>query len=284
VTGWEVVSARCVAGGGHPLDDRFGVAGDFAWVIDGATDLTHDVLFAEAAGNASWLAAQLDKAFSRFAVSGMTGPELIRRAIAQVSLVASLEGVDEIEDFPVAVGVVARITASADVELTLIGDCIAAVEQRTDEEVAEVRPVTDPAWPALPATIPGPPAPPPARRSPSSANRSPDQQVGKMVAARRRYNGAGGRWVLRREPEAADHVFVSVHPSPPGSRVLLMSDGAERLLHKPGFTFVELFDRAFDDPDALIAELRDFEDKQAPDRWHVRHDDVTLLALRLPPG
>ncbi len=149
MTGWEVVNARCVAGGAHPLDDRFGVAGDFAWVIDGATDLSHDVLFAEAEGNASWLAAQLDSAFSRFAVSGMTGPELVRRAIAQVSLVASLEGVDEIEDFPVAVGVVARISAPAEVELTLIGDCIAAVEETTEAGV-ELRPVTDPAWPALP--------------------------------------------------------------------------------------------------------------------------------------
>jgi hypothetical protein len=102
-----------------------------------------------------------------------------------------------------------------------------------------------------------------------------------MVAARRRYNGGGNRWVIRREPEAADHAFVATYATSPGSRVLLMSDGAERLLHKPGFTFAELFDRSFDDPDALIAELRAFEDQQAG-RWHVPHDDATLLALRLP--
>ncbi len=87
--------------------------------------------------------------------------------------------------------------------------------------------------------------------------------------------------MIRREPEAADQAFVSVHALVPGARVLLMSDGAERLLHKPGYTFADLFDRAFDDPDALIAEVRQFEDEQA-DRWLVRHDDVTLLALRLP--
>ena len=282
MTGWEVVSARCVAGGAHPLDDRFGVAGDFAWVIDGATDLTHDVLFAEADGNASWLAAELDRAFSRFAVSGMTGPELIRRAIAQVSLVAALEGVDEIDDFPVAVGVVARIAEPATIELTLIGDCIAAVEERADTGL-QVHPVTDPAWPALPATLPNPPAQPPApsQVAPSSTE-TQDEHLERMVAARRRYNGGGGRWVMRREPEAADHAFVSLHSSSPGSRVLLMSDGAERLLHRPGFTFGELFSRAFDNADALIADVRHFEDEQPPDRWHVRHDDVTLLALRLP--
>ena len=291
MTGWEVVAARCVAGGAHPLDDRFGVAGDFAWVIDGATDLTNDVLFAEAAGNASWLAAELDHAFNRFAVSGMTGPELIRRAIARVTLVAALEGVDEIEDFPIAVGVVARISATAEVELTLIGDCIAAVEESTDTGV-ELRPVTDPAWPPASEAPAGgrrlatrPPGPLPVPESLTGAGGSLAARaeiLRRMVAVRRRYNGGGGRWVMRREPEVADHAFVSIHASAPGRRVLLMSDGAERLLHKPGFTFVELFDRAFDDPDALIGELRDFEDEQAPDRWHVRHDDVTLLALRLP--
>lgn len=281
MTGWEVVNARCVAGGAHPLDDRFGVVGDFAWVIDGATDLSHDVLFAEAEGNASWLAAQLDAAFSRFAVSGMTGQELVRRAIAQVSLVASLEGVDEIEDFPVAVGVVARISAPAEVELTLIGDCIAAVEETT-KAGEDVRPVTDPAWPALPGTHSERPGPPPAQQTaaPMSAL-AQNERLARSVAARRRYNGGGGRWVIRREPEAADHAFVSVHSLVAGARVLLMSDGAERLLHKPGCTFAELFDRAFDEPDALIAEVREFEEGQA-DRWLVRHDDVTLLALRLP--
>lgn len=280
MTGWEVVNARCLAGGAHPLDDRFGVAGDFAWVIDGATDLTNDVLFAEAEGNASWLAAQLDQAFSRFAVTGMNGPELIRRVIAQVSLVASLEGVDEIDDFPVAVGAVARISGPAEVELTLIGDCIAAVEEQSDTGTA-LRLVTDPAWPALPVAGTDEPAPPTEEPHDPAARDAPAEVLPRMVAARRRYNGGGGRWVIRREPEAADHAFVSAHVSSPGGRVLLMSDGAERLLHKPGFTFGELFDRSFDDPDDLIAELRGFEDQQA-DRWHVHHDDVTLLALRLP--
>ncbi len=177
---------------------------------------------------------------------------------------------------------VARIAAPAEVELTLIGDCIAAVEERTHTGV-ELRSVTDPAWPALPAAAPDEPAPPGAqpRKAPSTPE-TPEEHLARMVAARRRYNTGGGRWVMRREPEAADHAFVSIHSSRPGSRVLLMSDGAERLLHKPGFTFTELFNRAFDDPDALIAELRGYEDEQAHDRWHVRHDDVTLLALRLP--
>jgi hypothetical protein len=276
-----VVSARCVAGGEHPLDDRYGIAGDFAWVIDGATDLTKDVLFAESAGNASWLAGQLDQAFSRFAVSGMTGPALVRRAIAQVSLVASLEGVDEIADFPVAVGVVARISGPGELELTLIGDCIAAVEETTATGTTLCL-VTDPAWPALPVESPDQPASPRRAAAQPAAGDSPAAALQRMVAARRRYNGGGGRWVMRREPEAADHAFVSRHAVSPGDRVLLMSDGAERLLHKPGFTFAALFDRAFDDPDALVADLRGFEEQQAPDRWHVRHDDVTLLALRLP--
>lgn len=281
MSGWEVHKARCVAGGAHPLDDRYGVAGNFAWVIDGATDLTSDVLFAEAAGNASWLADQLDRAFSRFAVSGVTGPELLRRAIAQVSLVASLEGVDEIEDFPVAVGVLARISNPGGIELTLIGDCIAAVEETTDTGT-ELRLVTDPAWPALPVIAPDEPARSgPEALRPTAHGTAADLQ-GRMVAARRRYNTAAGRWVIRREPEAADHAFVSVYPATPGARILLMSDGGERLLHKPGFTFVELFERSFDDPDALIDELRAFEDEQTLGRWHVRHDDVTLLALRVP--
>jgi hypothetical protein len=281
VSGWEVVSARCVPGGAHPLDDRYGIAGDFAWVIDGATDLTSDVLFAEAAGNASWLAGQLDQAFCRFAVGGMTGPELMRRAIAQVSLVASLEGVDEVADFPVAVGVVARISKPDEIELSMIGDCIAAVEETTSAGTT-LRLVTDPAWPALPVESPDQPASFQLQPAQPAAREAPAAVLERMVAARRRYNGDDGPWVIRREPEAAEHAFVSRHSTSPGGRVLLMSDGAERLLHKPGFTFAELFERSFDDPDALITDLRDFENEQAPERWHVRHDDVTLLALRLP--
>ena len=278
------MAARCIPGGAHPLDDRFGVEGDFAWVIDGATDLTHDVLFAEAEGNASWLAGQLDHAFRRFAVGGITGRELLRRAIAQVSLVASLEGIGKVEDFPVAVGVIARLSPPTEVEFTLIGDCIAAIEE-TSGSGSEVRQVTDPAWPALPTpstrrpTQPATGHPVAERSTPADDPRSDELQ--RMVTARRRYNGGGGRWVLRREPEAAEHAFVSVHVASPGDRVLLMSDGAERLLHKPGFAFPELFERSFDDPDGLITDLRDFEDEQ-PDRWYVRHDDVTLLALRVP--
>ena len=91
----------------------------------------------------------------------------------------------------------------------------------------------------------------------------------------------GGLKVARVVPDAAEHAFVSVHPSKPGGRVLLLSDGLERLLHKPGYSFADLFERAFDDPDALIAELRDFEDQQGG-RWFVPHDDATLLALRFP--
>jgi hypothetical protein len=211
----------------------------------------------------------------------MTGPELIRRVIAHVSLVASLEGVDEVADFPVAVAVVARISKPGEIELTMIGDCIAAVEEGTGTK-RTLRLVTDPAWPALPVVSPHQPASPRPEQTRSAAGDAPADVLERMVAARRRYNGGGGRWVIRREPEAAEHAFVSRHPATPGGRVLLMSDGAERLLHKPGFTFAELFERSFDDPDALITDLRDFENEQAPERWHVRHDDVTLLALRLP--
>ena len=52
---WNVATVHCSAGGAHALDDRWGVVGGLAWVLDGATDLSQDVLFPGAQSNASWL-------------------------------------------------------------------------------------------------------------------------------------------------------------------------------------------------------------------------------------
>lgn len=262
---WSVQHALCVAGGAHALDDRYGVAGRFAWVIDGATDLFTPLLFEGAEGNASWLAEQLGAAMSALAAEAPDGRELLRQAVREVDAIATGLGVQEVLDYPVAVAVVAEAVGPGEVEITVIGDSFAVVEG-AGGPAAE--PVTDPAWPALPAPVLEVDLPTIDREAPGRRER--------MVEGRRRFNGGGGRWVLRREAEALDHAHVQRVVTT--GRVLLVSDGAERLLHAPGWDVSRLFGGCFGDPGTVLTQIRAFEDTH-PDAWYVPHDDVTLLAL-----
>ena len=278
---WQVERVHCSAGGSHPLDDRWGVAGDLAWVIDGATDISHELLFPGSDGNASWLADQVSRSLAARDGAG-SAVDRLAAAIARVDALATAAGVEERLDFPTAVGVLAVPVASVEsgggpgVEFTVIGDCLAAVEIVRGSEVT-LELITDPAW--------APGAPNAASSDPPWSSLSPDELLLTMQAGRRRRNTPEGRWIIRREPAAAEHAHVQVVGQTTG-RVVLFSDGAERALRRPGFTLRDLFTAAFEDPDTFVAELHAWEDTEPPQlpRWWTPHDDVTTVALTIVPG
>jgi hypothetical protein len=273
---WNVVAVHCSAGGAHALDDRWGVAGGLAWVLDGATDLSADVLFPEAQSNASWLAERVSRALAAGSGDSATrasAADRLAAAIAAADAEATALGVDEVVGFPTAVGILAVPVGAEAVEFTVIGDCGAAVEVVRDGRVA-VQLVSDPAW--------APGAPNAAAGGPPWSTLSRAELNEKLVASRRRRNTPEGRWIIRREPEAAAHAHRETVASTTG-RVVLFSDGAERALRRAGFDAAALLAAAFDDPDGFVAELRAWEDTSPPEipNWWTTHDDVTMLALTI---
>jgi hypothetical protein len=275
---WTLSAAHCSAGGAHALDDRWGVAGGLAWVLDGATDLNRDVLFPGAQSNASWLAERVSQALAAGDSSGSAADRLAA-AIAAADAEATALGVDEVVGFPTAVGILAepleaRVHGEGPgVDFTVIGDCGAAVEVVRDGRVV-VELISDPAW--------APGAPNAAAGGPPWSTLSRAELDEKLRASRRRRNTPEGRWIIRREPAAAAHAHREIVESTTG-RVVLFSDGAERALRRPGFDAAALMAAAFDDPDGFVAELRAWEDTSPPEipTWWTSHDDVTILALTI---
>lgn len=275
---WEVAAVHCSAGGAHALDDRWGVAGGLAWVLDGATDLTGDVLFPGAQSNASWLAERVSRALGSGPAVGSASDRLAV-AIASADAEATALGVDEVVGFPTTVGILASpVVPSAagsgpGMDFTVIGDCGAVVEVVRDGVVG-VELITDPAW--------APGAPNASAGGPPWSTLSADELNDKLLASRLRRNTPAGRWIIRREPEAATHAHRQTVLSTTG-RVVLFSDGAERALRRPGFDAAALLAAAFDDPDGFVAELRAWEDTAPAEipSWWTPHDDVTTLALTI---
>jgi len=275
---WKIAMVHCSAGGAHALDDRWGVAGGLAWVLDGATDLSQGVLFPGAPSNASWLAERVSRALSA-GTGGGSAADRLADAIAAADAEATALGVDEVVGFPTVVGILAEPMAASvvggrpGIEFTVIGDCGAAVEVVRDGLVT-VELITDPAW--------APGAPNAAAGGPPWSTLSADELNEKLQAIRRRRNTPEGRWIIRREPEAAAHAHQeTVHDT--AGRVVLFSDGAERALRRPGFDAAALLAVAFDDPDAFVADLRAWEDTAPAEipSWWTPHDDVTILALTI---
>lgn len=276
---WSVAAVHCSAGGAHALDDRWGVAGGLAWVLDGATDLSGDVLFPGAQSNASWLAERVSRALSLGAVAG-SATDRLAAAIAAADAEATDLGVAEVIGFPTAVGILASpvdgsggVGELAGIEFTVIGDCGAVVEVVRDGVVG-VELITDPAW--------APGAPNAAAGGPPWSTLSAEELNEKLQASRRRRNTPEGRWIILREPEAATYAHRQTVHSTTG-RVVLFSDGAERALRRAGFDATALLAAAFDDPDGFVADLRAWEDTAPAEipSWWTPHDDVTILALTL---
>lgn len=276
---WEVAAVHCSAGGAHALDDRWGVAGGLAWVLDGATDLSADVLFPGAQSNASWLAERVSRALSSGPAVGSAADRLAV-AIAAADAEATALGVDEVVGFPTAVGILASpvgassvVGALPGIEFTVIGDCGAVVEVIRDGVVG-VELIADPAW--------APGAPNASAGGPPWSTLSADELNLKLLANRRRRNTPQGRWIIRREPEAAGHAHRTTVQSTTG-RVVLFSDGAERALRRPGIDTAALLTSAFDDADGFVTELRAWEDTAPAEipSWWSPHDDVTMLALTI---
>lgn len=260
-------------------EDRLGLAGRHAWVIDGATGLGEP--FMGAGSDAAWLAQRTHEAFTRLAFTEDPA-ELMAEAAEDLIAAFETERTREVrEPWELPCGAFLLASASADgLTLTWAGDCRALVKAEAGPLMAfGATPMSEEAEAGLVARLSGGDDPAQRYKEPSA------------LAELRRQRGValarGDALIL-----APDRGFLAHMRSArvAGSRfdVLLMTDG---------FAAAELRYGLFPTPAALLdaaargglgeigRELRRFEHVTDPDgrlrpRWK-RSDDASAIWLKL---
>jgi hypothetical protein len=110
-------------------DDACGIAGQCAWVIDGATDL-HDAPIADAATDAAWIAAGLNQVFNSRRFDGPQNEASLRNALADASAALAERFAPHARargTFPAWMSPIASLIIAAETDAGLVtldlGDC-----------------------------------------------------------------------------------------------------------------------------------------------------------------
>lgn len=270
--------------GGAVNEDALGVAGPWAWVIDGSTGVGTR-RFCPGASDAAWYASELSQALAQAAAAapGSTPAALLERAIGAVAsaLRAHLEetGGDwpERVDEPHAAVVLLRADAEG-LDYALLGDSalvapvggatrlladpqVEAIDPAFARRIAELRAggITD--WAAIEADI---------KRRIRDIYETMNTPAGIAVAAL--------------DPAAVGRAVAGRLAWPADGRILLATDGLLRLVEPFGALDPEALRQAAFDAGlgALVERLRRLEREDAGAlRWPRLkcHDDATALAL-----
>ncbi len=213
---------------GHVGDSWHGAA----WVLDGATVIAERSYVPGVTSDAAWLAEQLGAAFTDLSLSNATPESVVRQALARVAgTYWSLVGDTEVPIYalPSAAGVWVRWRAGRPLDYAALGDCRALARLGSG-----------------PVGFLGPRGDSPGDRLVNAAVRGlqaigvhsvagiRQRMTGQLQVARARMNRPGGYWVFGVEPSAADHLERDQHDCPPGTAVLLVSDGFYRLVDTYG--------------------------------------------------
>lgn len=264
-------------------DDVAGTYGQFAWVIDGATDLLSPPI-SPWASDAAWIAYQVHDEFSRNAPHTEPNAHRLRGLIWQASMQAKMAfknfgEADERWKSPTA-----SVLAVAEADDGLIGidlgDCrcfaldadgtahsAGSRQNGTDDEQQRARDAS--------------------KRSGAAASlRDPDTMT-MLRAVRAQHNLVGGNyWVFGLQPSCADHARAWTVPVKRPAHVLLCTDGFSALVDRytvydAGRLVKAALDKGLQE---LGRELRAIETDDAGGAAHPRFkksDDATALLLRL---
>lgn len=270
---WEVVDHVDLSGNGH-FEDRAGVSGSMAWILDGASPVSQgNVTSAET--DAVWLVNRLDHELRELSNRLEPLEKLVALAIGKTADHAKYEWRGTPEVAPsAALGVVRRVGERS--EFLVLADV--SVVMRTDAGVWEyidqrVDKCTDQARRAMVAGL--------------KDGRSFDEvseQIRPLLAEHRRstMNQEGGYWVASTDDSIVAHALTGALDHV--EEVILASDGFMRALRL--FDLVssaeELFDPACDFTRLAHAirhaERHDPETRAVP-RWNVS-DDICARRLR----
>lgn len=272
---WQVLDSL-QQGGKDVCEDRIGVSGSLAWVIDGATPLS-DTRLTDSASDAAWLAERLDyhlRALSRETGENQTLTMITEQLFALVARDAANEWMGEPESPPsAALGLVRNhgtyidylVLADVTVHVSPHGPTVSddRVEASTRDSMALLR----------------------EELSRTHEHETAMQIVRPSLLASRvaDMNRPGGYWVASTDPESAKHAICGRVPSRADTRVLMCTDGFSRAWNTfPHFSDAgEVVVSAHSAREVLERirneESADVECVRYP-RWNV-HDDAAVLIL-----
>lgn len=278
----EIVDEISIASGAAN-EDRIGVTGAVAWVIDGATDVLEAPLTPHGT-DAAWFAGALDDLLRRRSAllpnDPADWPRYLAADLAQQFLSAARRPPNDRSEHPSASGIIVRWRPGF-LDYVSVGDCtlITTFEGDVVRLGADLKDAGDKsiasAIAAFHASVSAPKA------SETFAHILPG-----IRARRATMNTPQGYGVLSITPTPAPFVRSGRIPAPTGTRILLASDGLMRLVDVyEGLTVQELWERV----DAaglepLAAELRALESRDAECHRYPRakaRDDASGLVVRI---
>jgi hypothetical protein len=270
---------------GRVNEDRAGTAKDYAWVIDGATDVVERPLTG-AATDADWIAGRLDAVFSMLAATPPVHlailPELAAARLAsEFACEAKRAPIDKTEH-PSASAIVVRACETG-LDYVYLGDCTLLAESLSGfvrvgvDEIAAGDPQLATALAALHASHGG-----------LEADTARARIWPSIKAGRAAINEPDGYGVFSITPTPKHFVRASQIAMAPGGHVLLASDGLMRLVDVFRlYTSPDLFAAARNEGLApLFRLLRMVECEDAHGHRYPRaksNDDATALLLRWSP-
>jgi hypothetical protein len=231
----RLLDSLSLPAGKGPNEDAWGWRGGpdsgVAWMIDGATGLDDREHVAEGPSDAAWYARALSDALARMDPHGDASPAAFAAIVE--GLAARWRGAVRDPDavpahaLPSAALLWCRWSRAGDgwsLDLAWLGDCLAILAPPAGPVTVFNRGALEAADGRLRARI----------GAASAAGTSDADMLRAMLpelrARRAMANRPGGYWVMGLAPEAARHMNRATAEAPPGSRLLLMSDGFYRLV------------------------------------------------------
>ncbi len=264
----DAVSAPCP---GRLNEDAYGIRGDMAWVIDGASPL----------GSQGSRTESVARSFSRY-VSGRLRRASESRAPLIDILADASDGFD-VEDSPLppsaAIGLVRLGTDSC--EFAVLADVIVCVRgENSTLSIADdrMRSVTDEANRAISRELA-------SGKSLEEARRAIEDVLIAQRVERMNQQVPDAYWVLTPDPESAMNAYTGQVEMTGSGIVLLASDGFGRLVEDAlRQTWTELLDQCLETGVVpVLKQLREVERLDAGEPRSFprlsRHDDATALMI-----
>jgi Protein phosphatase 2C len=223
MTGRHIVAAESRAAGRFN-EDRVGVAGDYFWVLDGATPLLPARTF-PGDSDAAWFAQSWSAALAELARDFNSPLALIEAAFGRVTERIAAEAVVPLEQhlYPALALALVRV-GDGRLDACNVGDCSIVV--RPDGRAAERIGSSDvDGFDALALGVFTD-----ALESGRSYAEALDLARNQILCNRMRANCSGGYWVVDPSPRWLDHIQCFSIPFAFGGDVLVASDGFMRIL------------------------------------------------------
>jgi hypothetical protein len=249
-----------------------------AWVVDGATPLGSQRVFAEGASDAAHFVQRFDAELKRLVHEPWNLSEVVEAALTAVlrGLFARVPPDLDPAELPTATIALMRVAARR-LEIFLLGDCRVLVRNRQgfflDVEDCRQKVLDDKAIEVLRQHL--------DRGATFEEGRDAITEL--LRANRRLSNRPGGYWVLGDAPEAARRGFSFTIEAPPGGlQVLMMTDGFASVLDygpiKEPRELLDAVQRQGLQP--ILRHLREIESADPQCRRHPRlkpSDDATAI-------